>query len=63
MRSLLESHGIKTFLKNEFLSGALGELPFQEVAPQLFVLDEKDLPEAKRLIATLSGESDEHERC
>ncbi len=36
VRSLLEAHGIRTFMKNEFLSGALGDLPFQEVAPMLW---------------------------
>lgn len=50
IRSLLESQGIKTFMKNEFLSGALGELPFQEVAPQVFILHERDLERALRLI-------------
>jgi hypothetical protein len=50
LRSLLEAHGIRTFLKNEFLSGALGELPFQEVAPQLFILEADDLPRAERLL-------------
>lgn len=50
IRSLLEANGISTYMKNEFLSGALGDLPFQEVAPQLFLLDEADLPAAKRLL-------------
>jgi hypothetical protein len=50
IRSLLESHGIETFLKNEFLSGALGELPFQEVAPQVWVIHERDLARARSLI-------------
>ena len=56
VRSLLEANGIETFLKNEFLSGALGELPFQEVAPQVFVLHEKDLPRAVELLAEDAGE-------
>ena len=51
VRSLLESNGIETFMKNEFLSGALGELPFQEVAPQVFILRADDLDDALRLIA------------
>ena len=53
VRSLLESHGIRTFLKNEFSAGAVGELPFQEVAPQLFILEEKDLDEAIKLVKSL----------
>ena len=51
VRSLLEANGIETFMKNEFLSGALGELPFQEVAPQVFIMREADLEAALRLIA------------
>ena len=50
VRSLLEAHGIRTFMKNEFLSGALGELPFQEVAPMVFVVEESDLPAAQALL-------------
>lgn len=59
LRSLLEANGIETFLKNEFSSGALGELPFQEVAPQLFIIHERDLDLAQRLITNegVRGES------
>ncbi len=51
MQSLLESHGIETFLKNEFGSSVVGELPFVEVIPQLFVLHRKDLERAQELLA------------
>ena len=50
MRSLLESHNIKTFIRNEYGVGGLGELPFVEVGPQLFVLEEKDVARAKELL-------------
>lgn len=50
MQSLLESNGIKTFMRNEFGSSVVGELPFVEVVPQLFVLEEKDLPRARELL-------------
>jgi hypothetical protein len=50
LQSLLESQGIQTFLKNEFGSSVVGELPFVEVIPQLFVLEPKDLPRARELI-------------
>jgi hypothetical protein len=53
VRSLLEANGIETFLKNEFSAGAVGELPFQEVAPQVFILDPADLEKALELIGTL----------
>jgi len=50
MQSLLESHGIKTFIRNEYGSSVVGELPFVEVVPQLFVLEEKDLEKARELL-------------
>lgn len=50
VRSLLEANGIETFMKNEFSTGALGELPFVEVAPMVFVIHEADLPRALALI-------------
>jgi hypothetical protein len=50
IQSLLEANGIRTFLKNQFASGALGELPFVEICPQLYVLQPADLPAANRLI-------------
>ena len=50
MQSLLDSHGIKTFIRNEYGSSVVGELPFVEVIPQLFVLEEKDVDRAKELL-------------
>ena len=50
VQSLLEAHGIETFMKNEFSTGALGELPFVEVAPMVFVVNEKDLVRAVELV-------------
>lgn len=52
MQSLLESHEIQTFLKNEFGSSVVGELPFVEVIPQLFVLERKDVVRAQELISS-----------
>ena len=50
MQSLLESHGIKTFIKNQYGSSVMGEVPFVEVVPQLFILEERDLRLAKELL-------------
>ncbi len=62
VRSLLEAHGIRTFMKNEFLSGALGDLPFQEVAPMVFVVEESDLPAALALLrADQEGQAEPEE--
>jgi hypothetical protein len=58
VRSLLEAHGIRTFMKNEYLSGALGDLPFPEVAPMVFVVEASDLPAALALLRDDQGESE-----
>lgn len=50
MRSLLEAHGIRTFIRNEYGSSVVGELPFVEVVPQLFVLEQKDVARAKEIL-------------
>ena len=50
MQSLLESNGIKTFIRNQYTSGVVGELPFVEVVPQLYVLEEGDVSKARDLL-------------
>ena len=50
VQSLLESHGIPTFLKNQFTSSVMGEVPFVEVCPQLYILDDSDFPAAQQLL-------------
>lgn len=52
-QSLLESNDIATFLKNQFGTSGVGELPFVEVVPQLWVLNEADAPRARALIEAL----------
>jgi len=57
VQSLLESHGIPTFLKNQFTASVMGDIPFVEVCPQLFILDERDHDAASRLMAASLGEA------
>jgi len=52
-KNVLEQNGIRCLIKNEQLSGALGEVPFLECLPELWVLDETDLRRAENLIAEL----------
>ena len=52
-QSVLENNGIATFMKNQFGTSGAGELPFVEVVPQLWVLNEADVESAKALIKTL----------
>ncbi|MBX2849321.1 MAG: DUF2007 domain-containing protein [Acidiferrobacterales bacterium] len=49
MRALLESHGIDTLLKNEFTSSIMGEVPFFDTWPEIWVAEE-DVLAAKRHI-------------
>ena len=58
-QSALAASGIRTLLKNQFMSSVMGEIPFVEVMPELWVLEEADLPRAQalieKLLATPSG--------
>jgi len=49
-KNLLESEGIPAFLKNEHLGSIVGEMPFQEVWPQLLVINDLDYDLAVQLI-------------
>lgn len=52
-QSILESNGIATFMKNRFGTSGSGELPFVEVVPQLWVLNDADAQRARTLIGSL----------
>lgn len=51
VRGLLEHAGIECFTRNEQLAGALGDIPFLECEPELWVLHDEDLVRAKRILA------------
>jgi hypothetical protein len=57
-RNILEHNGIGCVIRNEQLSGALGEVPFLECLPELWVLDDKDLERAERVLRELRHEAD-----
>ncbi len=50
LRQVLEQSGIPCFIKNEQLGGALGEVPFLECMPELWVLDDAMVDWARELI-------------
>lgn len=50
LRNMLEQQGIACLLKNEQLAGALGEIPFLECQPELWVLDDAQAEQARRFI-------------
>ena len=49
-RNLLTSEGIESFVRNEHLGSIVGEMPFQEVWPELWVVNDLDYDRAKQLI-------------
>jgi len=52
-RNVLEQNRIPCIVKNEQLSGALGEVPFIECLPELWVVHDEDLDRAERLLGEL----------
>lgn len=51
LKSLLEQAGIRSLIKNEMLAGGLGDIPFLECMPELWVLDDREARGAERIIA------------
>jgi len=50
LRNVLESAGIRCHVRNDRLSGALGEIPFVECWPELWVELESDVLRARGLL-------------
>ena len=61
-QSILESNGIDTFMKNRFGTSGSGELPFVEVVPQLWVLNDADEECALALISELDELAEKPQR-
>ena len=47
---MLETEGIACDIRNRYIGAAVGELPADQVAPQLWVRRDQDLPRARRLL-------------
>lgn len=58
-KNLLVTEGIRAFLKNEHFGSIMGEVPFQEVWPELWIENDLDYDRALQLIdaAKLADES------
>jgi hypothetical protein len=56
-KNLLEAAGIRVLVRNQYLSGAMGELPPAECQAELWVLEEKDYEKAAAVFQaqTVSG--------
>jgi hypothetical protein len=50
LKAALDAAGIATMIKNEYVFGALGQVPLKELMPQLWVLDDADLDAARRVL-------------
>ena len=50
IKDLLKEKGIATIIKNEYLTGGVGELPPTEVWPELWVVEKEDKKLAKKFI-------------
>lgn len=51
-KNVLESEGIASRIKNEHLGSIVGEMPFIEVWPELWVINDLDYDRAAQLINT-----------
>ena len=52
VRGLLAAAGIEARVFNEYAGGALGELPFSEVAHSVWIEEERDLTRARQVIVS-----------
>jgi hypothetical protein len=51
VKNLLDTVGIRTVVRNELLASAIGQLPFTECQPELWLVDDVDSERAARLLA------------
>ena len=54
IKNLLEQNGIACFLRNQNLSGGIGELPLAECWPEVWVEDARDYSRAMFVIEAVS---------
>ena len=52
LKGLLDEVKIRCMIRNEYLSSAMGEMPFLETSPELWILKDEDYPRARQIIET-----------
>lgn len=57
-RNILESEGIPSFTRNEHLGSIMGEVPFQEVWPELWIRNDLDYDRAMQLISGVAASAE-----
>ena len=50
VKTLLENEGIPSVIRNEHLSMAIGEIPFTEAIPEIWVLNDEDHSRAHEMV-------------
>jgi Putative prokaryotic signal transducing protein len=50
LRDIFAMHGIKTHVLNEYMQGAIGELPVDAAMPQVWLDDGSDRPRATEVL-------------
>ena len=53
LRSILEAQEMQTLVKNDHLTGGIGELPATECWPEIWIVDPRDYERAERLLEQL----------
>lgn len=56
LKSELDALGIPYMIKNEYASGAMGELPWQDTQPELWLIDDTWQARAKQVIEALMAQ-------
>ncbi|MCP5090153.1 MAG: DUF2007 domain-containing protein, partial [Gammaproteobacteria bacterium] len=55
-KNLLAAEGIPTQIRNEYLGSIMGEMPFVETWPELWVVNDLDFDRATELITAVEDE-------
>ena len=65
LKNLLEQSAITCFIRNDQLSGGLGEIPFLDCLPELWVTRDEDLARAEAVLGAVKNAPAECEewRC
>lgn len=55
VKNILESQGIKTFIKNEFAQGAVGEISAFDSWPEVWITDDCDFDSAMEMVKSIQN--------
>jgi len=56
-KNVLEAEGIATEVRNQHLGSIMGEVPFFETWPQLWIVNDLDFDRATQLVGAVDAES------